>query len=107
MFWGVSGLLPLSVQVVSWALILPLIPLPGLLLLQAGSHSFAKCYDLSRALAAPSPGPIWKLISLFYHTLGYGKNLGCGVRPQFICCSTACCVSGADDLAFLSLVGQV
>lgn len=57
MFWGVSGLLPLSVQVVSWALILPLIPLPGLLLLQAGSRSFAKCYDLSRALAAPSPGP--------------------------------------------------
>ena len=55
---------PLSVQVVSWALILPLILLPGLLLLQAASHSFAKCYDLSRALAAPSPGPIWKLISL-------------------------------------------
>lgn len=36
----------------------------------------------TRQSAAPSPGPIWKLISLFYHTLGYGKNLGCGVRPQ-------------------------
>ena len=50
------GCFPLSEQVVSWALI-PSVLLPDRLLLLAGSHSFAKCYDLSRALPAPSPGP--------------------------------------------------